>query len=167
MILVCDTGPIIALAKIDRLDVLRELGSRVLIPRAVYRELLAKVDDEFEGIETALGGFLEVEETGQGPVWMPERTAHLGRGEREAIRLATACGDQAVLIMDDRAGRTPARELGLSVLGVVGLLVRGKALGIVDSVGDTLEDMRANGYWLSDGVIRVGRRLAGEQGSGV
>ena len=40
MILVCNTGPLIALAKIDRLSLLQNLGlERILIPPMVQREL--------------------------------------------------------------------------------------------------------------------------------
>ena len=37
-----NTGPLIALAKIDRLLVLERLFDKVLIPAVVHRELLAK-----------------------------------------------------------------------------------------------------------------------------
>ncbi len=39
MIVVSDTSPIIGLASIETLDVLRALYDRVLIPEAVYHEL--------------------------------------------------------------------------------------------------------------------------------
>ena len=42
MIVVSDTGPLIALAKIEKLSLLERLFEQVLIPPAVYRELLAK-----------------------------------------------------------------------------------------------------------------------------
>ena len=40
--LVCDAGPVIALAKIDRLELPHDLGSDVLIPQVVLYEVLAK-----------------------------------------------------------------------------------------------------------------------------
>lgn len=42
MTFVCNAGPVIALAKIDRLSLLRELASSVLIPETVFHEVLAK-----------------------------------------------------------------------------------------------------------------------------
>ena len=44
MILVCNTGPLIALAKIDRLSLLQNIGlERILIPPMVQRELWGKI----------------------------------------------------------------------------------------------------------------------------
>ena len=57
MNLVCNAGPIIALAKINRLPLLEQLGfSSVAIPQTVFYELLAK-----PGIETVR--ILEVAQT--------------------------------------------------------------------------------------------------------
>jgi hypothetical protein len=45
---VSNTGPLIALAKIDRLPLLKALFERVRIPPAVHQELLAKKGEEME-----------------------------------------------------------------------------------------------------------------------
>jgi len=37
---VCNTGPVIALASIDRLELLKSLFREVLIPEAVHKEIL-------------------------------------------------------------------------------------------------------------------------------
>lgn len=41
-ILVCNTGPLIALSLIDRIDLLRSLFEVVIIPEAVHLEILAE-----------------------------------------------------------------------------------------------------------------------------
>jgi len=46
MKIISNTGPLIALAKIDCLFILKEIASEVLIPRAVYRELFGKIGIE-------------------------------------------------------------------------------------------------------------------------
>ena len=47
MIFVCNTGPLIALAKLDRLALLQYLGgASVLIPPMVYKELWGKIGPE-------------------------------------------------------------------------------------------------------------------------
>jgi len=45
---------------------------------------------------------------------------------------------------------------------MVGLLVVAKETGFVESVGPLIEDLRHNGYWLSDDLITTAKRLAGE-----
>ena len=46
MIIVADTGPIIALATLDRIDLLGVFGADILVPPRVRRELLSKPDPE-------------------------------------------------------------------------------------------------------------------------
>lgn len=54
MPVVSDTGPLIALAKADNLSVLKRLFGQILIPPAVYRELMAKSGPEAERLDRAL-----------------------------------------------------------------------------------------------------------------
>ena len=42
MRVVSDSGPLIALAKVEKLHVLRELFGKVLIPRAVWMEVVER-----------------------------------------------------------------------------------------------------------------------------
>jgi predicted nucleic acid-binding protein len=53
MTFVCNAGPLIALAKIDRLSLLRDLASSVLIPETVFHEVLAKPGPDSSRILTA------------------------------------------------------------------------------------------------------------------
>jgi predicted nucleic acid-binding protein len=59
MSVVCDTGPLIALTKVDRLDLLEQLFGTVEIPPAVHRELLAKVGPEAGPVGSGLVRFSE------------------------------------------------------------------------------------------------------------
>ena len=59
MIFVCNTGPLIALAKLDRLVLLQHLGgTSVFIPPMVHKELWSKIGPEAPLIETALRTFI-------------------------------------------------------------------------------------------------------------
>lgn len=113
MKLVVNTGPIIALAKIGKLVLLKELAPEVFIPPTVYRELLAKFGAESEQIEQALTDFIRV---------------------------------------------TEVREIDRAVEIAIAGLDEGEKLAIA-----LLSDMRDRGYWLSDQVIEVAKRLAGEE----
>ena len=62
MIYVCNTGPLSALAKLDRLALLQHLGgAHVLIPPMVYKELWGKIGFEAPLIETFLHTFIVAE----------------------------------------------------------------------------------------------------------
>jgi predicted nucleic acid-binding protein len=64
--------------------------------------------------------------------------------------------------MDDHAGRRAARKLGVSVTGLLGLVLLAKEKGLVNRVVPVIEELREAGYWISDEVAEVARKLAGE-----
>jgi predicted nucleic acid-binding protein len=157
---VSDTGPLIALAKVDHLHLLQALFHEVRIPLAVHRELVAKSGPESARLESALQGFLKLAPVSTLPSAVELATSRLHPGEREAIALA--CEQDALLLIDDHLGRAAARLLGLRVTGVVGVLIQAKKAKLLLVVGPLLIEMRQRGYWLSDEVLDVAAQLAGE-----
>jgi predicted nucleic acid-binding protein len=163
MKIVSNTGPIIALAKIDKLGLLPEIGSEVLIPLAVYRELFAKFGRESPVIDQALADFLRVTEVKEIDPVIKIAIAGLDEGEKQAIALASTFSDEIVLLLDDSAGRRVAQKLGFSTTGSIGVLLGLKEKGLIENVAILLSQMRDRGYWLDDQVIEVAKRLAGEE----
>jgi uncharacterized protein len=172
LIVVSDTGPLIALAKVNLLEVLRQLYERIAIPSAVYDELLAKDGPEIERLNIAFdAGYLYVIV----PRWLPDispeierLTDKLGAGERQAIGLVfqlrgwSESEPPGLLLIDDRAARTVASALGIPLTGVVGVLVRAKQDGYIEKIRPLLESIYAEGYWLSEALIERTSRLMGE-----
>jgi len=162
MVVIADTGPLIALAKAGRLDILHAMADTVLIPEAVHHELLAKPGEETGRIRAALSDFIHVR-----PVLHPEPTiaqtpTQLGRGESQVLQLASSQPEDVMLLLDDRAARMAAQQLGLRYTGVVGLVLEAKKRDLLSAVVPTLRDMRQAGYWLSDELLAMARELAGE-----
>jgi len=160
MIVVSDTGPLIALAKADQLPLLKQLFGKINIPPAVHRELLAKSEPEAGRLDRALLDFVIVTSLPSFPQEVEAAIARLGPGEGQAIALAYA--QEALLLIDDRQGRNVARHLGLRVSGVVGVLILAKEAGLVAAVRPLLEEIRQQGYWLSDELVAVAARLTQE-----
>jgi len=162
MRIVADTGPIIALAKIGKIFLLKSIAEEVLIPLMVYKELFGKIGSESNEIDRALNTFIRLKRE----ITLDKATemalADLGEGEKQAIGLASSLGEDVLLLIDDRAGRRVAEKLNIATTGLVGLLVVAKEMGFVESVGPLIEDLRHNGYWLSDDLITTAKRLAGE-----
>ena len=160
MAIVTNTGPLIVLAKIDQLKLLQQMFTTVAIPPAVHRELLAKSGMEVSRLDAALTQFIEVVAEPELPPAVKIVTDHLDAGEQQAIALAHA--RNTTLIIDERLGRQAARQLGLSVTGSTGVLIEAKQRGFIPAVRPLLEAARHQGYWLSDELIAVATRLAGE-----
>jgi len=162
VILVSNTGPIIGLAKIGRLDLLKDLFGEVLIPSFVHKELFGKVGSEAVMIEEGLSNFINVAEVTATEQSVEPVLSELDEGERQAVALALGLGEDVLLLIDDRAGRQAARKLGVPVTGLLGLLLLAKEKGLVNRVGLMIEELREAGYWLSDEVVEVAKKLAGE-----
>ena len=93
MKIVSNTGPLIGLAKIDRLSVLKDIASAVLIPSVVHRELLGNIP----------------------------------------------------------------------TTGLIGILLLAKEKGILENIGLLIDELRSQGYWISDEVADLAKELAGEK----
>ena len=120
MKIVCNTSPLILLAKIGRLDTLIRLYREPMIPKAVEDELSAKPGQENEQVQAFLKkGKLQLRRVSEKT--LAGIPVQLGRGEREAIALALDAGADLV-ILDDQEGRHVARDKGLSVTGTIGVL---------------------------------------------
>jgi predicted nucleic acid-binding protein len=115
------------LAKLNVLHLLKELFSRVRIPRSVYDE--AVTEGLRQGYEDARTLQIFLEQTG----WLPEEVdetaiplalhkSPLDRGERDAIGLAITLGKGVVLI-DEMVGRKVAQEQGVFVCGSLRILI--------------------------------------------
>jgi predicted nucleic acid-binding protein len=160
MIVVCDTGPLIALAKLDQLSLLRQVFSHVLIPPAVQRELLAKSGPESARLDNAMEDLIRVGPPGPLSPEVKLATQRLNIGEQQAVALAHQ--HQALLVIDDRLGRVAAQRMGLAVTGSVGVLLRAKEARLIPGVHPLLDEMRRSGYWLSDETVAIAVKLAGE-----
>jgi predicted nucleic acid-binding protein len=161
MSIVSNTGPLIALAKVDALGLLTALFGAVHISPAVQRELLGKTGVEADRLDQALNSdWLTVAARPELSAPMEILLRSIDAGERESIALAQKLA--LPLIIDDRLGRAAARQLGVSVTGTVGVLIEAKRSGQLAAIRPMLEVMRTEGYWLSDELMALALRLASE-----
>jgi predicted nucleic acid-binding protein len=162
MRIVCDTGPLIGLAKIDCLYILKDIAEEVCIPPMVYRELFGKVSTETERIENALNDFIQITELKTLKPQIQEMLSDLAEGERQAIGLASLFSKDVLLLIDDLSGRRVADKLNIPKTGLIGILLLAKERRILKDIGSLLDDLRTKGYWISDELTVLARRLAGE-----
>ena len=131
MTFVCNAGPVIALAKIDRLSLLRDLADSAWIPEPVLHEVLAKPGPDSARILEASRGFLKVRNPPENlDPSVQFTTRHLDAGEKAVIALASSIPAPVTAVLDDAAARRVASRLNIPVLGFIGLLLVGKHRGI-------------------------------------
>jgi predicted nucleic acid-binding protein len=157
---VSNAGPLMALAKLNLLHLLNILYGYVHIPRSVYNEVV--VEGMRQGYEDARTLHLFLNQMG----WSPEdvdpatipvdlQEAHLDRGERDTLALAVAL-DDALVLMDETAGREAARARGLTIHGSLGVLVESYRQGLIDANQLRLyfaEISRRGDIWVSQALV--------------
>jgi uncharacterized protein len=76
----------------------------------------------------------------------------LDPGEAEAIACALE-GSATLLLIDERRGRRVAQQLGISVIGLVGVLLLAKRRGLVAQIRPLLDGLRQRaGFWMSEAL---------------
>jgi uncharacterized protein len=157
---VVDSSPLIFLAKLDRLELLRREADEILAPPAVIEEVRFHPDSASRKIDDAISTWLNIRQ-------VEDRSAlevllgDLGHGEAEAIVLSRQVEADRV-VMDDLDGRRFARRLGVPAVGTLGLLLAARLRGELPSLGLEMEKLRAGGFRLSEALERAVLRNAGE-----
>ena len=153
MTVVSNASPLIALSRIEKLDLLPALFGQVLVPEAVWLEVVvngAGRAGSQECVQAEKDGWLSRRQVED--IWtVGLLEAHLGPGESEAIVLAREVEAEWLLVDDDLA-RAYALRLGLPVKGTVGILVAAFHAGLLSDLQHVLDELMVNGF-------RIGPRL--------
>ncbi len=155
--IVADSTPLIAFARIGRLELLERIVGRLIVPKAVFAEV-AGAKMRPGSLEVSRARWIEVRTVESVPA---ELIRLIDYAECEVIALAEQIAADEVLI-DERAARAVASARGLEVVGTAGLLVRAKDGGLLGAVAPVLEAMRSNGIRYSDRFLAELLRRVGE-----
>lgn len=151
-LLVADSGPLIALARLELLWLPARLERELLVPGSVWTEVTrAPAPGELHLFQEALSsGWLTVL-PGAEPTDARLASVQLDEGELAALSLALQRG--AAVLIDELRGRTVAAQLGLTVVGTLGLLLLARERGLVGSMRPLVERLQRGGYFLSARLI--------------
>ena len=164
---ISNATPLIYLAKAERLSLVHSLFEEILIPEAVYEEVVSNgkrsgQTDAFLVEKSIEEGWISVRRVQRThPVAIP-----LHPGEVEVISLALESGID-LLIMDDARARAAAEMAGLRPRGTLWLLLEAVKENLLSFDGflATLEAITNHGFYLREDlylrVIREARRLSG------
>ena len=154
MKVVSDTSPVGYLVLIDQRQLIAELFGGVILPAEVAKELLHP--DAPRAIREWIRDpppWLVVDSETLPATAEAGALSSLHAGERAAILLAERLGADLVLL-DDRPARRAARERGLRVTGLLGLLREGARLGLVD-LAQAIEALRRTNFRASPRLLKA------------
>ena len=158
MVVVCDSSPLIAFARLDRLDLLETLFRDVIVPEAVFRE----ISPVGKPLAPTLSDWCRTRLRAAARADLVARyLAQLGAGESEAFALYQEILADRVLL-DDKKARRIADVEGIRYVGTLGTLLEAKRRGFVREVKPLLMGLRTAGIWISDEVFGETLRTAGE-----
>jgi len=139
---------LIGLERIQRLDILPQVFSPITIPPAVQAEV---------GITATWLTVVAV----QNQTVAATLKTQVDDGEAEAIALALELGD-VLVILDDLSARRVAIQLGLKVIGTVGMLLRAKQQDIISKIEPLLVALNEADFRISVAIVQRALELAGE-----
>ena len=155
MVVVSNSSPLIALASIQRLDILPALFESILMPPVVAREIEPSIP--------VLPDWLSIRSPSvvrPSPLWRPR----LGAGEREALVLAIELKADWILL-DDLPARRSAEATGLNVIGTLGVLLTAKRAGLLKSIRPELDALVRTSFFVSPQLCAKLLHAAGEADS--
>jgi len=138
-LIIADASCLIVLQNIQELPILQKLFGEVFITGEVGKEF---------GLEL--------------PEWIKIRkvvntskkealSLVLDEGEASSIALSLEIGD-SILIIDEKKGRRIAQELGIKIIGTLGVILRAKERGLINSIENLLEKLESAEFRISENL---------------
>jgi len=148
---VSNSSPLIWLAKIGRLVLLKTLFGEVVIPRRVYEETTLKKQsaDAILIGKAVEAGWIKVSEEKMEEADALAGVSGIHLGEAEAILLAQRLGTE--LIIDEREASVTAQMFRVKPLGTIAVLLLALARDqlSLSEFRKCLDSLLASGFWLS------------------
>lgn len=135
-IFVADASPLIVLQNIQELHLLEKLFGEIFIT--------GEVESEF-GLN--LPGWIKVVEV-QDKTKQSVLNLFLGKGEASVITLCLENAD-SLLIIDEKKGRRIAKDLGLKIVGTLGVILKAKENGLINSTESIMEKLEKAKFRIS------------------
>ncbi|GET43103.1 DUF3368 domain-containing protein [Microseira wollei] len=154
MTVVSNTSPITSLAGVGQLNLLQQLYGSIIIPPAVYTEMVGAGSLVPGAIEVQTLPWIQTREVVNQEL-VTELLEELNLGEAQAIVLALELKAE-LLLLDELPGRTIASQYGLNITGVLGILLEAKRNGSIPAVKPLMDRL------IEQVAFRVSSRLYAE-----
>ena len=157
MILIADASALIALATCDSLSLLEALFGQVLVPVAVYEEVVLPNKSQSARLCSYLKGKVRAVDM-QHFIYLD---AYADAGETQAMLLYKEVAADYLLI-DDRRGRKVAKINQIKTVGSLGILLQAKRAGLIPKIAPLIRQITNSPIFISENLIQTVLELAGE-----
>lgn len=162
MVIVSDTSPIVNLASIGRLDLLPTIFGKVYIPFAVFEEITITGSGQPGAEEIQTASWIEIRNCSDQNL-LHQLLLELDPGESESIALAIELNTPN-LIIDEKDGRDVALRYNLKPIGILGILLEAKKMGLISSVRQCMDDLKTiAGFYIAESLYYKILTSSGEQ----
>lgn len=138
--IIADTSVLIALDKINLLEVLCKIYKDLILPEAVI--------SEFGNIDLNCRKSIKIDNP---LINVLVNDLNLGRGESEVIALAYESKNRALI--DDLRARKIAAQLGIVFSGSLGVLLKAEKSGFIDSAYKKTLELSSKGFYISERIL--------------
>lgn len=145
---VSNSSPLIHLAKIGHLDLLRYFFDKIVVSEVVYKECVIEGKGREDAKKIEKAEWIKVAKIRDEKLKKALMMV-LDEGEAEAITLALEESADLILL-DDYEARKIARNYRLNITGTIGVLIRARYSGEIDNLKEELEKLKETGFWLSE-----------------
>lgn len=148
--IISDTSCFIILSKIEALNLLQKIYGQIITTSDIVEEF-GEILPEWVIIKNASDSYkqkiLELQ---------------LDKGESSAIALAIEM-PESILILDDFKARKIAQQLGLTITGTIGVIVKAKLTGKIPSIKPYLDKIKITNFRISSEIEAQALKEANEQ----
>lgn len=150
MKIVSNSTPLIALSRINELELLHSIFGSILIPDAVFDEVVLEGGGKAGVMEVANAPWIIKMEV-QNVLAVSMLQMDLDAGEAEAVVLAKELGAD-FLLLDEKKARRVARNLEIKHMGTVGILGLAATKGLISNIDDIFDKLEQNGFRFKEEV---------------
>lgn len=159
-IVLADASPLISLAAVGGLEWLHGLFGTVTLTTVVRDEIIPGAG---RAGESEIGAAIERKRLRViDDEWSIPQFPELDEGEASMLRAAVNLRVPCLLLIDERAGRAVARELGFAVTGTVGIIVAARRRALIPAVRPVFEQLLDRNFRISAELIRAALSECGE-----
>ena len=156
--IVLNASPLILLCNAELDFILPELFTEIVVPETVWQEIM-----DGPHLDRAIQLLPEL-------AWLKKESVSLvpdvirwdlGMGETEVLSFAVEHSDYTP-VLDDILAKKCARSLGIQTIGTGVILILAKEHELIESVEQSLRTLQNVGLWISESIIQMLKRQAGE-----